>query len=212
MLAKSHYLENQIADFLYRGQTFTPPATHYVALFTCTNGIVARSTAYALNNTVVAMTSDGTYHLYSCTTAGTTAASAPTYPGVVGEAITDGTATFTEQTQAVKAGTALVEPSGNNYARVALSSSLTAMSGTQGAGTTVASTGTSGEISNNAQINFATTTGNWAAAPAMVWASGTYDAPTGGNLYHISTAGSPASIGTGVQPYIAAGSFKIDEK
>lgn len=34
MTAKSDYLENKIIDWLLRGQTFTPPATVYVALFT----------------------------------------------------------------------------------------------------------------------------------------------------------------------------------
>jgi hypothetical protein len=30
----SNYLENKLADFLFRAQTFVPPATLYVALFT----------------------------------------------------------------------------------------------------------------------------------------------------------------------------------
>ena len=34
MAAMSDYLENQIVDWLVRGQAFTPPATVYVALFT----------------------------------------------------------------------------------------------------------------------------------------------------------------------------------
>ena len=34
MAAKTNYLENKIIDWLFRGQTFTPPATLYVALFT----------------------------------------------------------------------------------------------------------------------------------------------------------------------------------
>lgn len=34
MAAKSNYLENKVIDWLLRGQTFTPPATTYVALFT----------------------------------------------------------------------------------------------------------------------------------------------------------------------------------
>jgi hypothetical protein len=34
MAAMSDYLENKIIDFVFRGQTFTPPATLYVALFT----------------------------------------------------------------------------------------------------------------------------------------------------------------------------------
>ena len=212
MLAKSNYLENKLADFLYRAQAFAPATTYYVALLTCTNGIVARSTAYALNNTVVVMTSDGTYHLYLVTTAGTTAASAPTYPGVVGEAITDGTAVLTEQTSALKSGSAIVEPSGGGYARASVIASLANFAGTQGAGTTVASTGTTGETSNNVQINFPTTTAAWAASPAMVWGTATFDASTAGNCYHIGSMTAPVYIGPSVQPYVAAGNLQVYEQ
>lgn len=51
--------------------------------------------------------------------------------------------------------------SGNAYARVALASSLAALSGTQAAGTTVASSGTSGRTSNNAALTYPTPTGAW---------------------------------------------------
>ena len=34
MAAMSDYLENKLVDFLFRAQTFTPPATLYVALYT----------------------------------------------------------------------------------------------------------------------------------------------------------------------------------
>lgn len=34
MAAMSNYLENKLIDWLLRGQTFTPPATVYVGLFT----------------------------------------------------------------------------------------------------------------------------------------------------------------------------------
>jgi hypothetical protein len=34
MAAMSDYLENKIIDWLFRGQSFTPPVTMYVALFT----------------------------------------------------------------------------------------------------------------------------------------------------------------------------------
>lgn len=54
-----------------------------------------------------------------------------------------------------------VEVTGGNYARVTLASSLAAISGTQGAGTTVASTGTSGRISNNATLTFNVPSASW---------------------------------------------------
>jgi hypothetical protein len=34
MAAKTDYLENKTIDWMFRGQTFTPPATVYVGLFT----------------------------------------------------------------------------------------------------------------------------------------------------------------------------------
>jgi hypothetical protein len=34
MAGMSDYLENKLIDFVFRGQTFTPPTTLYVALFT----------------------------------------------------------------------------------------------------------------------------------------------------------------------------------
>lgn len=54
-----------------------------------------------------------------------------------------------------------VEVTGGSYGRVTLASSLAAISGTQGAGTTVASTGTSGRVSNNATLTFPTPTAAW---------------------------------------------------
>ena len=34
MAAMTNYLENKLTDWYWRGQAFTPPATHYFALFT----------------------------------------------------------------------------------------------------------------------------------------------------------------------------------
>ena len=70
------------------------------------------------------------------------------------------------------------EVTGNNYARVAVACTETAWAGTQGAGTTAASSGTSGTTSNNAQINFPTPSATW----GTVLAFGIFDAATGGNL------------------------------
>lgn len=75
------------------------------------------------------------------------------------------------------AGTARVEVTGGSYARVAIASTLANWAGTQGAGTTVASTGSSGTTSNNGAITFAAPTANWGTIVGM----GLYDALTGGN-------------------------------
>ena len=71
------------------------------------------------------------------------------------------------------------EVSGNAYARVAITSSLANWAGTQGAGTTSASSGSSGTTSNNNIVTFPTPTpSGWGTVVAL----GVYDASSGGNL------------------------------
>ena len=159
------------------------PSAVYVALLTDTNGARANSTVYALNNTISLTGNDGKTHYYKCTTAGTSAAAQSTlYPGVANEAITDGTAVFTEQNAALDAGTGIVEASGAGYARVALAPSLANWAGTQAAASTTVSTGTLGVTSNNSAITFGTPTASWQPTGGNIWGFAIFDQPTGGNL------------------------------
>jgi hypothetical protein len=130
MAAMSDYLENKIVDWLLRGQTFTPPATIYVALFT-TNDNDANSSA--------------------------------------------------------------VEVSGGSYARVAVTSSLSNWAGTQGSGTTVASSGTSGTTSNNNTITFPAPTANWGTITGV----GIFDASTAGNLLFYGALSQSKTVNSG---------------
>lgn len=70
------------------------------------------------------------------------------------------------------------EVTGGAYARVAVTSALTAWAGTQAAASTVASSGTSGTTSNNAAVTFPAPTANW----GVVTGFGIFDAATAGNL------------------------------
>lgn len=76
--------------------------------------------------------------------------------------------------------TGATEVTGTSYARVAVARSLANFSGTQGAGTTAASDGTSHETRNNAAIT-------WPAAGAGGWSAATklavYDASAAGNCW-----------------------------
>lgn len=74
-------------------------------------------------------------------------------------------------------GVAGLPLSGTGYARVAIPSGLANWSGTQGDGSTVPSSGTTGTTSNNAEVDFGLAGGNWGTASH--WEM--YDAPTGGN-------------------------------
>lgn len=189
----SDYAENKVSDAVRRGQPLGAPATMYYGLFGASKGTRANSTAYALNDTIVALIG-GKYFFYKCTTAGTTAAAQPgTYLGAVAEAITDGSAVFTEQTAAISAGT-FTELTGTGYARVAVAASLANFSGTQGAGTTVASSGSGGTQTNNGAITWPSPTGAWTtgsmAAVGVFWS----DSATGGNMWEWGMMAAPKSI------------------
>lgn len=104
----------------------------------------------------------------------------------------------------------LTEITGGGYARVAVSASLANFSGTQGAGTTVASSGTSGTSSNNAAITFPVPSANW-SAPVTHMAL--MDAASGGNAWIIGQLAAPKTVNNGdPAPSFAAGalSFQID--
>lgn len=100
------------------------------------------------------------------------------------------------------------EVSGNAYARVSVTNSLANWAGTQGAGTTVASSGTTGTTSNNTVITFPTPTANWGTVVAF----GIYDAASAGNLLFYGTLSISKTINNGdaVTFPAAALSIQID--
>ena len=85
------------------------------------------------------------------------------------------------------------EVSGGAYARVPVVGALTAWSGTQGAASVLASTGTSGQISNNAAITFATPTAAWGTVTAVKYT----DAATAGNLLFWAALTASKSVSSG---------------
>lgn len=101
------------------------------------------------------------------------------------------------------------EVSGGSYARVAVASSLTNWSGTQSAGSTTPSSGTSGTISNNSAITFPAPTANWGTATHV----GLYDASSGGNPLAWGALAQSKTINNGdAAPSYAAGAlqFQLD--
>lgn len=93
------------------------------------------------------------------------------------------------------------EVTGGGYARVSVATSLAAWSATQGATTTVASTGNTGTISNNATITFPAPTANWGTVTEFC----VFDASTAGNLLWRATLTTSQTINNGN----AAPSFAI---
>lgn len=97
------------------------------------------------------------------------------------------------------------EVSGNAYARVQVSRALASWAGTQGAGTTTASSGTGGVTSNNAAITFPTPTGSWGTVTHFA----ILDAATGGNMFFHGALTTPQTINTGNTVSFAAGQLVI---
>jgi hypothetical protein len=98
------------------------------------------------------------------------------------------------------------EVTGGSYARVAVTANLTNFCGTQSAGSTVASSGTSGTSSNNNAITFPAPTANWGSCTGWrLW-----DASTGGNAWIYSALAAPKTVNNGdAAPSFAAAALSI---
>jgi hypothetical protein len=100
------------------------------------------------------------------------------------------------------------EVSGGSYARVAVACTLSNWAGTQGAGSTTASTGSSGTTSNNVAITFPAPTANWGTVTAF----GLFDAATGGNLLIYGNLTTPKTINNGdAAPSFAPGALTFQD-
>jgi len=101
------------------------------------------------------------------------------------------------------------EVSGGGYARVQVASSLANWAGTQGAGSTAASTGSSGTTSNNNALQFP---GGSAVSAAwgQVVGFGIHDSLTGGVELFYAPLGTPKTINQGdPAPSFAAGALTV---
>lgn len=107
------------------------------------------------------------------------------------------------------AGLTEVSTAGTGYARVTVASSLANWAGTQGAGTTTASTGTTGTTSNNTAITYSP---NPSASWGTVTYVAVYDAATAGNILFATALTTPKTINTGDTVSFAAGqlTFQLD--
>lgn len=97
------------------------------------------------------------------------------------------------------------EVTGGSYARVAVPASLTSWAGTQSAGSTVASSGTSGTTGNNAPIVFPTPTGLWGTVVSVRF----WDAATAGNAWVCTPLSVNQTINTGNSVSFPAGSLTL---
>jgi hypothetical protein len=96
------------------------------------------------------------------------------------------------------------EVTGGSYARVQIVTSLANWSGTQSAGSTVASSGTGGASSNNGAVTFPAPTANWGSITHF----GIWDAASGGNLLVHAALTTPKTVNNGdAAPSFAAGAL-----
>lgn len=101
------------------------------------------------------------------------------------------------------------EVTAGGYQRAQVTNSLANWAGTQGSGTTAASTGTGGTTSNNVAVTFPVATADWGTVVAF----GVFDSATLGNLLFYAALTTPRSITNGSTASFAPGSltFQIDD-
>jgi len=96
------------------------------------------------------------------------------------------------------------EVSGGSYARVSVTSSLSNWAGTQSAGSTTVSSGTSGQTSNNGAITFPAPTANWGTIVSFC----VFDASSGGNMLFYASLTTSKTVNNGdAAPSFAAGAL-----
>lgn len=95
------------------------------------------------------------------------------------------------------------EVTGGSYARVSIARSLANWAGTQGAGTTTASTGTGGQTSNNVVLTFPTPSAGWGTVLSVFLA----DAPTGNNLILCTNLAISKTVNSGDSVTFPAGTL-----
>jgi hypothetical protein len=99
----------------------------------------------------------------------------------------------------------VTEVTGSGIARAAVVRGLAAFAGTQGAGTTLASTGTSHATSNNSLIDMGTAAG----AVGTVTHVGLFDASSGGNCWAYVELSAPIVTAAAVVIQVAAGALGL---
>lgn len=190
-----------------RGSALGYPATQYWGVLKASKGArsALNSQAVALNDTICLIPTGKTrMQLYKVTTAGTLAASQGTlYAGAANEAITDGTAVLTEQTSALQAGTAQVEPSGNAYARAAMVGNTTNWAASSGR--TIANAGTAWTWPQ-------ATPAGWTSGSEAIWAVAMYDALSAGSCWEWQGLASAVQVSALATLSIAAGSLSETEE
>jgi hypothetical protein len=97
------------------------------------------------------------------------------------------------------------EVSGNNYARAAITRGLAQWAGTQSAGSTDVSSGTSGTTSNNATLTFPVPSGNWGTIVGF----GLFTASSGGTLWAYGAVTPNKVVYAGDPVYYSAGQLQL---
>ncbi|HOW49327.1 MAG TPA: hypothetical protein P5024_11490 [Burkholderiaceae bacterium] len=98
------------------------------------------------------------------------------------------------------------EVTGGSYARASLAASLANWAGTQSAGSTVASSGTGGQTSNNSAITFSP---NPSAGWGTVTHIGLMDSLTSGNMWVCVALGTSKTINSGDTVQFASGALTV---
>lgn len=171
----SNYLAKKLLDHVYGATVYTAPVTAYIGLLK--GELWQASHAYSSGDIVVATNFPTTAKVFKCTTAGTSAASEPSFSGVsAGGTIADGGVTWTEQTSAMIGGTISEMGTGTwtDYARKAVTNNTSNYPN---------SSGTTTGVKTPATQTF-TASATVSAGSVGIIGFVYFDASSGGNILH----------------------------
>lgn len=202
-MAFTTYANQKILNAFGQAASLGAPATLYVGLLCVPNpsGVWTASTSYASGTYVIPTTFDsisGEQGKIFKSGGGTSGSSQPTWPTSEGGTVTDNTITWTECSSLFQAGTFTgLEPSGNGYARIAVTANSTNFPNASSAEPSV--------IQNGAAI------GNWAPTADWGFAVGWIisDAATAGNIWQWGAMNTHLDCASGSTPSFAASALQI---
>jgi hypothetical protein len=198
------YANQKVQNALWQAAALGGPATWYVGLLVVPNpaGIWTASTAYSAGAYVIPTTfgsiSGQQGKIFKCTTAGTSAATQPTWPTGEGATVVDNTITWTEVSLLFQAGTFTgAESTGTGYARQAVTANSTNFAGATSAEPCV--------TQNATAISGWAPTADWGYAVGVILA----DASTAGNIWDWGAMTSALDCPNGSSPSIGVNALSL---